>query len=1796
MIDSILKRNTEVTEAQKLLIRIGAYQQIVAQLKIAQDVLAKDIAVEQSIGGYAEIGLITNKISELRRQADQYQTKIDSMTIQLHHLMGEEGSLSAPIVAKFPQGYSRISDAQKRSMQAALRSPDTSNPRILAARAALERAYEQEGKVRRQSPVKFKPASTSSSGVGGLDIALIDGRRKLYRQLVGVQVEASEANLADVIEIEVANVEEIVKRLNHAVSSIEEADVAIRRALEAKRVGDAQPTGMSSKAFMSDNTQSILSATGSRVEEQEEYLKARIDLQEARVSPDNAMISTTSMIQKLIVLLGLALIPLGSMAQQPEGGRGRLNPNMYEKLGSGGVPAEVLVQGVQPGSNSSKLIKYYEEKLIQEPNLQERLRTLNSFIEAQDSIGFIEAARNVILKTKYPEVADRLLKHIIVDSEDHDIRFAVMIIDDAISNKNMVVAALGFQALGDLLIRNPHVLDRLSQDYFDSTDSQGIFARMSYKTARKVFITFLLTESINSEARMNLLRSSFWTMEELARINKGLSSFTNDQHVQDLEDLFSNEMYRREILFALGNEIKIELDGLSGEKAGAISKGSGAKGVMNSGSFDLLGAVSLNTDLREAVKIDSDRLANLRFLETSQRWTNLSYVYEPAVARAKNAVKQMWRIDYTESEGSLFYDNYQQIPAQAKPEYFMSLTSEAEKLTYIKDSPNLLEIARVLRVSNFLRKDLVVTRLMKAKLPGHVLLLNELNVQGDAFWPMISEIDWVKIITEDISKISDPTTNQTVSSALEKLYALTKNEKYLFLLTRLATDFELRKLEAPITQELRNAAVYRVAVYRGLKAYIKRIGARFEQISGVSQTERGESAAIYNILSRVNELDPRGLREYLEEGSKSNDSARSKVFEKVKYDAGKFELKLLRGEQNIPFLPLFQYLLLGGFFGALAGFKIRDIFHQRWRRSSLPDDHFNVWTEASMRITEEGGDKNDEAMSAKGALNDIDLETVWEDIRPSMKDWRKRYRSWNSNTPPEDVISDLTWIINDAKTVISRTAYTPKLMFNPDSLIANAIYFNTFVRFSAISFSAIYYFGKYAAARMANGKGLDAIQLKRAMQLIKQIKIIGKYGANYSKLLSSRGNIEKMLSYKLPKAHPIEWLGQYWFFRWVLGYSHIGSKCYADVAEGVVNVLKIGNTIMPGLYENEDEIITKSEELLNKAIEDGRSMFDPRPFKTRRSDRKGYYFVRVLSVLAGLGTAFLGVLGLLGVPILTAFTAEITVTHIVILASMYYLYWKTHLYSASSEEIDDIFLLLDKVERDVQRNTGINYDFRQQSVEAESKITIQIRKEEALKAIREEATRDVPNVDIVVFVPSEDAGESFLNEYLVDRKRHAFINPKAASMVINPKHFGSGASFLQIKNKINSLVNDDDFIQQYPNLKYLDGKRVLVVFHGPEASSQKDPEEQALFIDWSLARGYIAAAKAKENEVTKSGLSYLLDFTRELTIGEVSPVPSSGIRLTTSEVSRSSGALERAAYVYTALGSTQVMEVLYGMAIDQMELGQRTVLRGGKIGHLEKIFSLSKTNLEQFPISNGMIQMGPDAVRIFDRIIEEYLKPNHLWYGEQSFYLHFTIDLLIPIIMSSNAMGFRRDELFKEYILERIYWKDMEGKDAVEIERITQILQGLYTKIGEFYDANPFKIEEYRLPAVVSKYFRVEGPDASIAMQRIREAKLRLADWAMATAVQPLKEEVSGKESLSTTPGGIDISRTRDTIMFKNKMMSSSKGSVPVLQDASLLKNFVGFDFQIIQFAPIVNPEAMFLGSAAGQSGTWFNGSLTALT
>jgi hypothetical protein len=265
------------------------------------------------------------------------------------------------------------------------------------------------------------------------------------------------------------------------------------------------------------------------------------------------------------------------------------------------------------------------------------------------------------------------------------------------------------------------------------------------------------------------------------------------------------------------------------------------------------------------------------------------------------------------------------------------------------------------------------------------------------------------------------------------------------------------------------------------------------------------------------------------------------------------------------------------------------------------------------------------------------------------------------------------------------------------------------------------------------------------------------------------------------------------------------------------------------------------------------------------------------------------------------------------------------------------------------------------------------------------------------------------------------------------------------------------------------------------------------------------------------------------------------------------------------------------------DLDEGGLRRSRVAGQQHAVFNM---DLEQYPVLNGIILLAPDAVNTLGHIAD-YVETNNLW---TQWRMHLTLDVLIPLTKHQEWQTGTKDEVTKYTLMRSRHGHlkindDGFGLKQRETEAIRRSLENFYKWLNSNGNSNlQFKVH---VPHK-SVFCHVAGPysdEAAEKFKRLLHVRVAEDDHAMVTHSVKQNQPVSQS---AETPGGVDLSKTKSSILFKNKGSSSGERSIPVLQDASLLRDFQGFDFKIIQFQPIVNPEGMFLGSSVQACGSWF--------
>ncbi len=165
-------------------------------------------------------------------------------------------------------------------------------------------------------------------------------------------------------------------------------------------------------------------------------------------------------------------------------------------------------------------------------------------------------------------------------------------------------------------------------------------------------------------------------------------------------------------------------------------------------------------------------------------------------------------------------------------------------------------------------------------------------------------------------------------------------------------------------------------------------------------------------------------------------------------------------------------------------------------------------------------------------------------------------------------------------------------------------------------------------------------------------------------------------------------------------------------------------------------------------------------------------------------------------------------------------------------------------------------------------------------------------------------------------------------------------------------------------------------------------------------------------------------------------------------------------------------------------------------------------------------------------------------------------------------------ESIKDYVLNRSGWADLGSLKNGKREDMRQALTELYELIRKSYTQ--------RIEVNAS----VTNPSADLLVHvTTQEDGLKKYKHLLEIALHPSATQTEDSPLLDVevrpaTPGGLDLSKTRENTRFQHKGNPSSSDSnahIPSI-DPLHFKSFQGFEFYIIQFQPIADPAKFLLG------------------
>ncbi|MEI7998743.1 MAG: TolC family protein [Candidatus Omnitrophota bacterium] len=1771
----------QVKESQDLLIDIGAAQKKIAQWRTLLYALekTKEAMTARESGGFSygmEKERIETSINNVKAEILSLQEKEKSWTVALNSHMGQSNTnlhKAIPAALSWEKPFVALGENTEEKFRETLIGEGSPNSRMKEASAA-DTAAEMtvrlqglkklpvvnlsglyvSGKDNPNSIYDLLPGAVEHSSaltpglnsIGQIEIPLWDSVANTQAKIMALEKEKAklyvEQTKADLIQ----ELEQTINRIKILSEQIEQAKEGYRgvyRSLEskAKRPDVYLPSQLIQERFEMEKWQQKLVDLKAQYLKEESALRAMGLLGEEK-APTLAGIVENSQASTVAGQVSQTNTHQGTFNQQV-GPQGELMVGTVNyHIGGDVTGAWALMHNDSSGSNTGSL-EIMKQMLINDPNVFVRTDALHHFLaEYQDNNEFILTLKYVLLHSTHSDVIYELLKFM-GQREDHGLRFFVQIIHDAHTFKHQALVDLSFQFLRDVFTMYPEVIQGLTQADF-VTDSSGIHAQVSPQLADKVFLTFLAREPDDSIAKVRFLQSDFWGINDLARIYTHLTNYINTYpgtpnigQTKKLTEFIYNSILQKE---ALGNVDE----------------------TFRLGGFEQLGKIVLDQDIMTVVKIREMKEANREFLYHSVQGQSMEGFVHPKLFLDSKKDRDSTLLQRMQTSMDLPIYDLPRAPNQySELAYFKSLGLDGQK-EYVAKSRDICELTRLLQLQTPLRT-VILDRLMTNPEGRLLVFKTYLDSSDIRILELIESRPWMETFKADIKAVKSAADYQVLRLSLEKLYERTHQEWLLNMRLTTYSFVELHSVSDPRGGAVVEAQINVAATKTALKFLDERM--QYKPVFWAGQAlqspqEKQELANIRHILTQ--EIDPIKINAYIEGlVASAGDHKVKAMLQEIISVRDKMAKDIKNNDQSIKKFPVFLkgLAVIVGMFP--LGIFLNSLRNRVWLRRASEEDLTKMLYKKLL------GDE--EGKLGKEELAVIPLPSkVYNSTEDILKNWHSLISRWNQqkDLPVGTILNDLNTILNCAEEVLNDMPFTPDLIWSTKrEPPRNDIYKKTFSYFNLLAINTLIILKK----RLQVEK-LTALQRLKLEDDIDVLRDNIAYSSRFSRILSFRGNIEKVMSYKFPNNDWRERLKLYPLIRKILMYKKLWVRGDNGLREELPLLLKEGNALIDGFYENPQEIVDESFSLLKTVTDRGKTSYDPLSPDESLKFRNRSFNSRLLSFI-GLTLTGLTIFGfVVGIPGITF--GGVSLLSFFILGIGYFAFWHPHLDILKMQWYRELTLLVNKLSKslgDKLNPSGV----RQTKARDHDSEIVSLAKQEGAQQVQEELDlTHPPSVDMIVVVAQDGENSQNLEQY-VDSRRGKLIRNDVPVIVTSSKHEGSGNAYLESVQRVKDIFASPEYKQKYPHLKSWDKSRVMFVFHGKDASRESSIQQPLL--DWGITNGYRTAKNGALSDSAEHKSGHILIYSRDAYFGPVPDFPDSGVTMLTSRVNSrnlKAGSLVNAKFTSTG----EVRELLEGVDVGSLEGAGRSMPREGKLlNFLKDHFNLNNRSLNQYPVFNGILLVAPDAVDIFKKTAE-YIEQNNLW---EKLKLSLSSDFLVPMVMG-NVYDEQKETEVKEYALKRVRWKDMIGTRSIPGEKEEEIknIEGLVQNFYSFFNGicgKSIKVNAF-LPYSRSEVFvRVGGENAQEEMARFRKVANLAEDHS--TSVEP--------------PGGVDLSRTEDAIQFnqkRNDSIADSKNSI-LSPAMAALKSFQGFEFQVMQYQPILNPIELFMGSSIGKSGTWFS-------
>ncbi len=1616
--------NSAVDTAQDLLINIGATQEKTAQLTQTLNELNKARSILEARANSAlstamDVEKFDEEIKNLEIQISALRLQEQQWTIALNFMTGQSNTnLDHPVIPSLPwsQAIKTIDDETMKQWMQALSSTNSPNPEMREARIAYEAAVRslKLQKLEDLPTLDTTSVGVSSGSVSGsagelspkesslrtsvlepglnshpiIGIDLFDSAKKRKKEILDLQIKQAAAayqRKESELKAELQKTAAVFRSLSEQEQA---ALKAAQNAYEIWTLKDRNPS-----IFLAPDTAQdrlVLNNLMVKIIDLEaQALRAQADLERMGFGDHaNGLQTSFSIAVSDSVSTGVALggqpLTMPVVVSSPTAQEGMAGAGaVYYQVGQGQLPTAFALMHHDLTETNAGVIGGLKNTLINDLNPIVRANALDQLLSHyQNDADFFPVLENTVLHSpaSNPDVVWGIFKFM-AQRDDHGIPFFVQIIHQAEENNNQFLAQGALKFLGDVLEMDPEI-DRNLQpvDFTAST----LYPQASREVPDRVLLTLMQQ---NPRVRELLLQGSYWTLDAKAEMVNNLNAYVKSHQgqqgvdgVKGLADFFYASIFQE-------------------EATNYVSQ------TFNPGSFGHLTGFPLHADTRMAVKIEAFKEANGAFLASSPATTSVDAMRDSLnprlFASSQEAAANLLADNPAGDSGHLFYEG-SGISKFDDLVYFKILGIDGQQ-DYIRNTAHPAELARILDFPD-LQTSLqraALQRLM-SNFEGRLQVLKSyMGTTRADLRKMIEEEHWPEILKSDIPAVKYSADNRMLRSALQALYNNTQNAVYLNLRLATYSIVELHSADDPRGKQVVEAQIKRKALEEALKVWDKRTGIKVVPWAGYTTRSVEETSERETIRTHLaQEISPvNSVRNFekMAQAGVSNPKLKD-FYTQINNETAHFADYIGKNDQGFRRFNLWEPILYGAFFsGALlvTGWMFASEWYKRKTRTE--EEEYEAIRKLIMNRQRpingkkvSNGNGNGNGNGHGNGKNNHAISVPVPDVLDSTEEhfnaWAEVLSEWDGreSIPPDTLFQGLNKILNCAVEVVEDAPYKPDLMFSPrNQAPQNVLYQNTYTVFDVLIYKTLLILKKQMKT-----EALTETQQKRLGDAINTLFDHVKYGKRFSRILAYRGNIDKIMSYKLPDNKWIERIGLNPFTRWFFRQQHTWKLSQERLYQELDVLLEEGNSFSPGLYGDHQEvqdIKKRTREILEDATKNGSSMFDM-TYRNDRYSNRWFSFAGRVFTMVGLGWSFTTIFAfLVNFSWMTAGEFDLLALLPIAISFVIYYYPQYRLLKMKAVTLMDS--KVDKLEKEFK---GLlpNEIGRTKSEDMETEI-VKLNQEEGQEQVEKELHATTPSVDLIVIIPQDKTHTAKIEEEVADM-RGKLIRERVPVEVITSDLRGSGTVFLDVMEKARQAYEKRR--HKGDTLRTWDEAQVLFVFHGQDAFRNSKLEGPLLRL--GLTNGIRSARKGRENGSAKHQAGFTVVTTREAYYGEMPMSPESGVVIATS---RAPEAVLPETSLIHATTEGSIKEVLEDISIPNLRERDERMPRPGRTKqYLEKNYELDLPQLEQYQVSNGIFLFAPDAVKVLEKT-REYVTQKQLW--DRAYRL--TSDFIVPMVMGN---------------------------------------------------------------------------------------------------------------------------------------------------------------------------------------------------